>query len=83
MLRATLGSRVRARSYNLDVGAGAFSATLRFTGGKRLTLSTPIGRVSGNSPIQLNGTSAPGTFTLRVSGAGAKTAFVLAVTYVK
>jgi subtilisin family serine protease len=81
--RGTLGTRVRMRTYDLDVGAGAFSATLRFTAGKRLTLATPIGRVTGNSPIQLNGTSAAGRFTLRVSGTGAKTTFVLAVTYVR
>ncbi|HEX7145583.1 MAG TPA: S8 family serine peptidase, partial [Gaiellaceae bacterium] len=83
VFRGTLGSRVRARTYNVDVGAGAFSATLRFTGGKRLTLVTPTGRATGNSPIQLNGTSAAGTFTLRVGGTGAKTSFVLTVTYVR
>jgi hypothetical protein len=71
------------RSYNLEVGAGPFSAVLRFTGGNRLTLVTPIGRVTGRSPLQLNGTSVAGTYPLRVSGTGAKTAFVLAVTYVK
>jgi len=81
VFRGTLGSRVRARTYNLDVGAGAVSAVLRFTGPKRLTLATPIGRATGNSPIQLNGTSTTGTFTLRVSGTGAKTSFVLSVTY--
>jgi len=83
VFRGTLGGRVRARTYNVDVGSGALSATLRFTGGKRLTLVTPIGRATGNSPIQLNGTSATGTFTLRVSGTGAKTSFVLTVTYVR
>ena len=83
VFRGTLGSRVRARTYNLDVGAGAFSAVLRFTGRKRLTLATPIGRATGNSPIQLSGTSTTGTFTLRVSGTGAKTSFVLSVTYAR
>jgi subtilisin family serine protease len=83
VFRGMLGNRLRSRSYNLDVGAGAFSATLRFTGGKRLTLAAPIGRATGNSPIQLNGTTVPGRFTLRVSGARAKTSFVLAVTYVR
>jgi subtilisin family serine protease len=81
VFRGTLGNRMRVRTYNLDVGAGPFTAVLRFTGGKRLTLSTPIGRVAGSSPLQLNGTSAAGTFTLRVSGSGAKTTFVLDVTY--
>jgi hypothetical protein len=56
---------------------------LRFTGGKRLVLATPIGRVAGRSPLQVNGTSTPGTFALRVSGTGTKTSFVLAVTYVR
>jgi subtilisin family serine protease len=83
VFKGTIGSRVRSRTYSLDVGAGAFRATLRFTGGKRLTLDTPLGRVMGKSPIQLNGMSAAGTFTLRVSGTGAKTSFVLAVSYVK
>ncbi|HEY8776775.1 MAG TPA: S8 family serine peptidase [Gaiellaceae bacterium] len=83
VFKGTLGNRVRTRSYNLDVGAGTFSAVLRFTGGRRLTLASPIGRVTGDSPIQLNGTSTAGTFELRVSGTAAKTAFVLAVTYVR
>jgi subtilisin family serine protease len=83
VFRGTLGSRVHARSYRLDVGAGALSATLRFTGGKRLTLTTPIGQATGNSPLQVNGTPGAGTFSLRVSGAGAKTSFVLTVTYVR
>jgi hypothetical protein len=47
-----------------------------------LTLSTPFGRIAGRSPLQLNGTSTAGAFSLRVSGTGAKTSFVLAVTYV-
>jgi subtilisin family serine protease len=83
VFKGTLGSRVRVRSYNLEIGTGAFSAVLRFTGGKRLTLSTPIGRVAGPSPLQLNGTSPAGTFNLRVSGTGAKTTFVLNVSYVR
>ena len=83
VFKGALGSRVRARTYNVDVGAGAISATLRFTGGKRLTLTSPIGRVTGSSPIKLNGTSTAGTFTLRVSGSGPKTSFVLTVTYVR
>ena len=77
-----VGGKVRTRTYNLDLGAGPFTAVLRFTGGKRLTLSTPLGRVAGPSPLQLNGTSTTGTFALRVSGTGAKTSFVLILTYV-
>ena len=64
------------------VGAGPFTAVLRFTGGKRLTLSTPLGQIAGRSPLQLNGTSTTGPFTLRVTGTGARTSFLLAVTYV-
>ena len=77
-----VGPQVRSRTYSLDLGAGPFSAVLRFTGGKRLTLSTPLGQVAGRSPLQLNGISTTGTFTLRVTGTGAKTSFVLAVAYV-
>jgi subtilisin family serine protease len=83
VFRGTIGRKVRARTYNLDVGAGSFTAVLRFTGGKRLTLATPIGKVAGRSPLQVNGTSTPGTFALQVRGTGTKTSFVLAVTYVK
>jgi subtilisin family serine protease len=79
----TLGSRARVRSYDIGIGAGPFTAVLRFTGKKRLTLSTPFGQVAGRSPLRLSGTSTTGTFTLRVSGTGAKTSFVLTVTYVK
>jgi hypothetical protein len=77
-----VGPRVRTRTYSLDLGAGPFTAVLRFTGGKRLTLFTPLGQIAGRSPLQLNGTSTTGPFTLRVIGTGAKTSFVLAVTYV-
>jgi subtilisin family serine protease len=82
VFRGVVGGKVRTRTYNLDLGAGPFTAVLRFTGGKRLTLSTPLGRVAGPSPLQLNGTSTTGTFVLRVSGTGAKTSFVLTLTYV-
>ena len=82
VFRGAVGGKVRTRTYNLDLGAGPFTAVLRFTGGKRLTLSTPLGRVAGPSPLQLNGTSTTGTFALRVSGTGAKTSFVLTLTYV-
>ncbi len=83
VFRGTVGRKPRTRTYNLDVGAGPFTAVLRFTGGRRLTLATPVGKVAGRSPLQVNGTSTPGTFALRVSGTGTKTSFVLAVTYVK
>ena len=82
VFRGVVGARVRSRAYSLDLGAGLFTAVLRFTGGKRLTLFTPLGQASGGSPLQLNGTSTPGTFTLRVTGTGARTSFVLTVTYV-
>jgi len=83
VFRGTVGRKVRSRTYSLDVGAGSFTAVLRFTGGKRLVLATPIGRVAGRSPLQVNGASTPGTFALRVSGTRTKTSFVLAVTYVR
>jgi subtilisin family serine protease len=83
VFRSTIGSKVRTRTYSLDVGAGSFTAVLRFTGGKRLTLATPLGRSAGNSPLQVNGTSTPGTYALQVSGTRTKTSFVLTVTYVK
>ena len=82
LFRGVLGPKVRTRTYNVDLGAGPFTAVLRFTGGKRLTLSTALGQVAGASPLQLNGVSTPGTYTLRVTGTGAKTSFVLNVTYV-
>ena len=83
VFRGTIGRKVRARAYNLDVGAGSFTAVLRFSGGKRLILATSIGQVAGRSPLQVNGTSTAGTLALRVSGTGTKTSFVLTVTYVK
>ena len=82
VFRGVVGPNVRTRTYNLDLGAGPFTAVLRFTGGKRLTLSTPLGQVAGSSPLQLRGTATPGTFTLRVTGRRAKTSFVLNVSYV-
>lgn len=81
--RGTIDRKVRTRTYNLEVGAGSFTAVLRFTGRKRLTLTTPFGRVAGRSPLQVNGTSTPGPFAVRVSGTGTKTAFVLTVTYAR
>jgi hypothetical protein len=56
---------------------------LTFTKGKRLTLATPVGRVSGMSPLQVNGTSTPGIDTLHVSSNGAKVSFTLTVTYTR
>ncbi len=83
VFRGTLGRKVPTRTDNLDVGAGSFTALVRFAGGKRLALATPIGQAAGRSPLQVNGTSTPGTFALRVTGTGTKTSFVLAVTYVR
>jgi subtilisin family serine protease len=82
VFRGVVGGKVRTRTYNIELGAGPFTAVLRFTGGRRLTLSTPLGRVAGASPLQLNGTSTTGPFPLRVTGTGAKTSFVLTLTYV-
>jgi hypothetical protein len=48
-----------------------------------MTLSTPLGRVAGRSPLQLQGVATPGTYALRVDGSGVKASFALAVTYVK
>ena len=81
--KGTVGRKVRSRAYTVDVGAGPFTAVLRFVGGKRMTLSTTFGRVSGRSPLQLQGVATPGTYALRVAGTGVKTSFALAVTYVK
>lgn len=81
VFRGKLAPSAHTRVYDLLVGAGPFTAVLRFTGGRRLTLSTPFGRVVGSSPLQLNGTATAGTYALRVSGTGARTSFVLAVTY--
>jgi subtilisin family serine protease len=83
VFRGTIGPKARTRTFSLDVGQGSFTAVLRFSRGKRLVLATPIGKAAGRSPLQVNGTSTPGTFALRVSGTGTKTSFVLAVTYVK
>jgi hypothetical protein len=83
VFRGTVGGKLRTRSYSVDVGAGPFTAVLRFTGGKRLVLATPVGKVAGPSPLQVNGASTPGTFALKVSGTRTKTSFVLTVTYVK
>ena len=79
----SLGPRVRARTFELDVGAGPISAVLRFGKGKTLTLTTPIGRASGRSPLRIEGTATAGTFALRVSGKGARQRFALTVTYVR
>ena len=81
VFRATLDRVTRARSYAVKTGAGPFTALLRFTGGRRLTLSTSVGRVTGRSPLQLDGTTTAGTCVLRVSGTGTKTSFVLTVTH--
>jgi subtilisin family serine protease len=83
VFRGVVGRKVRTRAYDVNAGAGPFTAVLRFTGGKRLRLSTPFGDIAGRSPLQWNGTSTTGKLTLRVSGTGAKTSFVLALTYIK
>jgi subtilisin family serine protease len=85
--RGTTGSK--ARMYRLEVGEGVLTATLRFTGGKRLALSLipagsnkPIASVSGRSPLRLSAAPAAGGVTFRVGGVGSVRAkFVLTVSY--
>jgi len=86
VFRGTIGTN--ARTYRLEVAGGILTATLRFTGGKRLALSLIaadsgklIARVSGRSPLRLSASPAAGAVTLRVSGASARGRFVLSVTH--
>jgi subtilisin family serine protease len=79
----TLGPRVRVRTFAVAVGTGPLTASLRFTGGKRLTLTTPLGSSAGRTPLQVSGNATGGVITLRVQGNGAKTHFVLSVTFAK
>ena len=89
LFRGTLGPRTRARAFTLPVGSGTLTATLRFTGGGRLSLALrtagdgkAIARVAGRSPLQLRAPLSTGTFTLEVVGnARTRTAFVLNVAY--
>jgi subtilisin family serine protease len=85
VFRGTIGPRARTRTFPLTVGAGIVTATLRFSGAKRLALSFGAAqRVAGPSPLQLRATAAAGTIVLRVSGdVRTKTTFVLRVTYTK
>jgi hypothetical protein len=71
--------------FRLTVAAGAVTATLRFSGAKRLALSLgATQRVAGRSPLQLRASPAAGTIVLRVSGdARTKVTFVLRVNYAK
>jgi subtilisin family serine protease len=87
VFRGTTGSK--ARTYRLEVGEGTLTATLRFTGGKRLALSLipagsnkPIASVSGRSPLRLSAAPAAGGVTFRVGGVGSVRAkFVFTVSY--
>jgi subtilisin family serine protease len=83
VFRGTLGPSTRTRTFAVAVGAGPATATLRFTGGTRLTLTSALGRVAGRSPLQVSGTATAGVLTFRVDGTGAKTSFVLTVTFAK
>jgi subtilisin family serine protease len=83
VFRGTLGPNVRSRAFAVAVGPGPLTAALSFTGRKRLTLTTPLGRATGRTPLQVAGTATAGVFTLRVDGDGAKTKFVLNVTFAK
>jgi subtilisin family serine protease len=79
--RGTIGPRARTRVFRLTVGAGTVTATLNFTGARRLTLSLDgQSRVVGPSPLQLQATPTPGTIVLRVSvDPGTKAKFLLRV----
>jgi subtilisin family serine protease len=85
----TIGPRARTRAYRVEVGDGTLRATLRATGGKKLTLSLlpagrskPVASVSGRGQLQLQAAAAAGTFVLRVTGAaGTRATFVLSVSY--
>jgi subtilisin family serine protease len=87
--RGTIGPRARTRAYRVEVGEGTLTATLRPSGGQKLTLallpsgsSKPIASVAGRGPLQLRAAAAAGTFVLRVSAtAGARAKFVLSVSY--
>jgi hypothetical protein len=83
VFRGKLGPASRTRTFALAVGAGPATATLRFSGGARLTLTSPLGRAAGRSPLQVSGTATAGVLTFRVDGTGAKTSFVLTVTFAK
>jgi hypothetical protein len=81
-LSGTIG-RGRARTHRIEVGNGPFTATLRFSGRRPLvlTLDSPLTRVTGRSPLQLNAVTTAGTVHLRVSGARARAKYKLSVTY--
>jgi subtilisin family serine protease len=83
VFRGTLGPHARTRTFAVAVAPGPLTAALSFTGGRKLTLTTPLGRASGRTPLQVSGGAPAGVFTLRVDGSGARTTFVLSVTFAK
>jgi subtilisin family serine protease len=73
----------RERSYAVDAGDGLLTATLQFSGAKRLTLSLGSSRVTGTSPLRLTTVVPAGRAVIRVSGDGKKAKYVLTVSYAK
>ena len=83
LFKGALGPKARTRTFAVAVGAGPLTAALRFTGAKRLTLTTPLGRAAGRTPLQVNGIATAGVFTLRVNGDGKKASFVVTMTFTR
>jgi subtilisin family serine protease len=84
VLRGTVGGRVRARAYTLNVGGGDLTATLTARRARTLRLSLlPAGvRRSGAGPVRLTRGVAPGPVKLVVGGGKRRVSFVLRVSYV-
>jgi subtilisin family serine protease len=70
------------QTYELEVGSGALTARLRFSGSERLALTLTPGnvRAAGRSPVRLTAATTAGRIMLRVSGSK-KARFVLDVNY--
>ena len=84
VFNGTLGAgNPRVRSFPLDVGEGLLTAVVQFTGAKRLTLSVGSAHVTGASPLRLTTVVAEGRASVRVTGGGKKTTFVLSVSYAR
>jgi subtilisin family serine protease len=81
----TLGPHLaRQRSYSLAVGDGIVTATLSFSGAKRLTLYVGSAHVTGPSPLRVTTVSSARPQVVRVAGDGrTRTSFVLNVSYAK
>ena len=84
VFKGTLGAgNPRVRSFPLDVGEGLLTAVVQFTGAKWLTLSVGSAHVTGASPLRLTTVVAEGRASVRVTGGGKKTTFVLSVSYAR